>query len=81
MFARKLAELFAQTGKSLVEEMVMFGGDVANGNVPHPIETELRFTTSRPAAISLGNRFFFADPFVTAAAMTSVFELCNVCVI
>ena len=33
MFARKLAELFAQTGKSLVEEMVMFGGDVANGNV------------------------------------------------
>ena len=81
VFARKLAEPFAQTGKSLVLVMVMFGNEVERGDAPHPTDTELRFTTSKPADISLGNRFFFATPLVTVDAITSVAELCSVWVI
>ena len=81
VFARKLAEPFAQTGKSLVLLMVMFGNEVERGDAPHPTDTELRFTTSKPAAMSLGRRFFFATPFTRVAAITSVGELYSVWVI
>lgn len=81
VLAVKLTVPLAQTGNAVVVLMLMLGKEVAKGETLQPTETELRFTTSNPAAISFGSRFFFATPLLTVDAMTSVVELCKVCVI
>ena len=81
VLAVKTTEPLAQTGRGVDVLIVIEGLDADSGSTLQPTETELRFITSRPAAMSFGRRFFFATPLVTVAAITSVGELYSVWVI